>query len=63
MLFSIWLPCRRSVGTVQRLDFIVVVASSSCTGYMRSAEARRLMKDISRLKDIVVLSRQKWGAD
>jgi hypothetical protein len=39
------------------LDFLVVIASSSCTRYARSVEARRLVGDIPDPKDIVVLTR------
>jgi len=54
---------RGEAGPHSDLDFLVVVAASSCTRYARNVEARRLVGDIPDPKDIVVLTRQEWEAD
>jgi predicted nucleotidyltransferase len=54
---------RGEAGPHSDLDFLVVIAGSSCTRYARSVEARRLVGDIPDTKNIVVLTRQEWEAD
>lgn len=54
---------RGGAGADSDLDFLVVVAESSESRYVRAIEARRLVGDIPFPKDIVVLTRAEWEAE
>ena len=54
---------RGEAGPDSDLDFLVVVAASSCTRYARSVDVRALVADIPAPKDIVVLTRAEWESE
>lgn len=54
---------RGEAGPDSDLDFLVVVARSPDSRYIRGIEARRAVSDIFVPKDIIVLTRAEWDAE